>query len=95
MKLLFPNSSVFHLSKVDYGKELMSESGKTNYKILRYPGLGHLIDLPFAPPATTTNHALFPKPNKLVMGGDDIWSHAHAQEAVWQELLQFFRQSSD
>ncbi len=71
----------------------MVESGKKNYGIQKYPGLGHLIDLPFAPPTTTTNHALFPKPAKLVMGGDDLQKHVHAQEVIWQELIKFFRQS--
>jgi hypothetical protein len=70
----------------------MLEAGKSNYEILKYPGLGHLIDLPFAPPATTTNHALLPKPNKLVMGGNDLQKHAVAQEQVWRELIRFFRQ---
>ena len=42
----------------------MKEAGKTNYVIKKYPGLGHLVDIPFLPPATTTNHPLFPKPNR-------------------------------
>ena len=69
----------------------MIESGKSNYKILKYPGLGHLLDLPFAPPTILTNHALFPKGSKLIMGGNDLEQHAEAQQLAWKEIVKFLR----
>ena len=50
----------------------MKEAGKTNYEISIHEGVGHLIDLPFCPPTTISNHPLFPKPIVLQVGWDDI-----------------------
>ena len=69
----------------------MKEAGKTNFKLSIHEGLGHLIDLPFSPPTTITNHALFPKPYTLEMGGYDSVKHGIAQEKIWLELLSFYK----
>ena len=68
----------------------MKEAGKTNYEISIHEGVGHLIDLPFCPPTTISNHPLFPKPIVLQVGGDDIIKHGEAQEKIWNNLLSFF-----
>ncbi len=68
----------------------MKEAGKTNFECCTYPGLGHLIDLPFFPPTTITNHALLPKGVQCAMGGDNLEQHGNAQEQVWTKLLQYF-----
>jgi hypothetical protein len=85
-----PDTPLFFF-QADLAEELMIEAGKNNYKILKYPGLGHLLDLPFAPPTTITNHALFPKGSKLIMGGDDLQKHAHAQTLAWRHIVEFLR----
>ena len=69
----------------------MKEAGKTNYEISINEGVGHLIDLPFCPPTTLTNHPLFPKPFVLQVGGDDIIKHGKGQERLWSHLLTFFK----
>ena len=76
--------------KAEIGEKLMKEAGKTNYQISIHEGAGHLIDLPFSPPTTISNHPLFPKPFVLQVGGDDIIKHGQAQEKIWSELLAFF-----
>ena len=71
----------------------MQDSGKTNYKSDFYKGLGHLIDLPFSPATTISNHAMFPKPYVLVMGGTNLIAHGRSQEKIWTDLKQFFLQN--
>ncbi len=68
----------------------MKSAGKNNLKSNIYEGVGHLIDLPFSPPTTLSNHAMFPKPLVLQMGGDDIIKHGKAQESIWSELIDYF-----
>ena len=69
----------------------MKKAGKSNYQISIHEAAGHLVDLPFCPPSTTQNHPLFPRPNLLQVGGDDIIKHGQAQEKIWKEVLTFFR----
>jgi len=78
---------------MNLAEKVMKEAGKTNYDIIIHDGLGHLIDLPFSPPTTITNHALFPKPFLLEMGGYDIIKHGMAQEKIWHELLSFYKKN--
>ena len=68
----------------------MQESGKQNFKLDSYEGLGHLIDAPYAPSTPLSNHPLFPKPYLVQMGGTDPIKHGKAQEQVWTELLKYF-----
>jgi hypothetical protein len=81
----------FILLQALFGKRLMDNAGNNNYEISIYKGLGHLVDLPFSPPTTVSNHALFPKPFKLVMGGDNVEQHGQAQEKIWTQLLNYFK----
>lgn len=76
--------------KAELAEKLMKEAGKTNFEISIHEGVGHLIDLPFCPPTTISNHPLFPKPIVLQVGGDDIIKHGEAQEKIWNNLLSFF-----
>ena len=71
----------------------MNEGGKSNYEIMVYEGMGHLVDLPYDPPCYVTNHVAFPKPLRMLMGGAMRQRHAHAQEKAWQDSLRFFTQS--
>ena len=68
----------------------MKEAGKSSCQISILEGAGHLIDLPFSPPTTLSNHPMFPKPFVLEQGGEDIIKHGQAQEKIWSELLTFF-----
>ena len=71
----------------------MTDSGKTNYQINAYDNLGHLVDLPYDPPCIMSNHPLFPKPLRLIMGGDKRQLHCHAQRKAWRDTLNFFNYS--
>ena len=73
-------------------EKLMKENNKSNYEIHSYPGLGHLIDCPYAPPTLTSNHPLFPKPFQIEMGGSNILQHGKAQEKIWNETISFFKE---
>ena len=46
-----------------------AKEGKTNFELHIFPGCGHLVDLPFSPPATSSLHPLAPPGVKLYMGG--------------------------
>ena len=72
----------------------MEESGKKNYKIHTYEGMGHIIDIPYFPPVSVTNHAYFPKPIEVLMGGEDKLAHTQGQIKLWQDSLNFLRKES-
>ena len=78
-----------------FARTLLDDSGKTNYKIITYDGLGHILDLPYFPPTTITNHAFFPKPIQVLMGGDDKLAHTKGQRKLWVDTLQFLRKGLD
>ena len=73
------------------GQELMQKSGKRDFEVMIFEGLGHLIDLPFSPPTTQANHAVFPKHIRIQMGGENTILHGQAQEKIWLKLLHFFQ----
>ena len=79
-----------YIFQVKWAEKLMIGANKSNYEIQIYSGLGHLIDLPFSPPTTISNHAMFPKPIMLEYGGTDVIRHGKAQEKIWQNILTFF-----
>lgn len=89
--------NIVHIRNLIFEAELAGEilktKGRNDFQVSIHEGLGHLVDLPFSPPTIITNHALFPKPYLLVMGGDDLEKHGRAQEKVWQQLLHFFKTS--
>ncbi|XP_051017923.1 bile acid-CoA:amino acid N-acyltransferase [Acomys russatus] len=63
--------------------------GRSNGRMLAYPGAGHIIEPPFSPHCFASWHSVLGKP--LLWGGDPI-AHAAAQEHSWREILKFFRQ---
>ena len=69
----------------------MQKSGKENYRICIYEGMGHIIDLPYLPPVHVTNHAYFPKPIEVLMGGEDKLAHTKGQIKLWHDTLAFLR----
>lgn len=71
----------------------MKKAGKKNYEISIHEATGHLVDLPFSPPTTISNHAMFPKPFVLETGGTDLIQHGRNQELIWQKLLLFFSET--
>ena len=73
------------------GEKLMRQSGKSDFKIRIFEGLGHLIDLPYSPPTTQANHAMFPRHILIQMGGENEILHGQSQEKIWVELLDFFQ----
>ena len=83
----------FH-TKVHFAEELLKEAGKTNYQICIYEGMGHIVDLPYLPPVHITNHAYFPKPIEVLMGGDDKLAHTRGQIQLWNDTLNFLRRPS-
>ena len=66
---------------------------KTNCELADYEGLGHFADLPYDPPCVIASHPLFPYPKKVLYGGTHKQLHAHAQEKIWCDSLEFFKRS--
>ncbi|XP_055973217.1 bile acid-CoA:amino acid N-acyltransferase isoform X2 [Sorex fumeus] len=64
--------------------------GKSNGRILAYPGAGHLIEPPYSPLCYASWSPGFPSP--LLWGGQPE-AHAAAQEHAWAEIQKFLRQN--
>ncbi len=74
----------------DLAAEVLRENGKDNFEVLKYPGLGHLLDLPFAPVTCESFHMLVPPPVMLDVGGSDLAEHSFAQEDSWNKIINFY-----
>lgn len=85
--------------------ERLKRHGKSNGRMLAYPGAGHLLEPPYAPlcyisrtnPVSTSSNdtALTSYNHPLsapVLWGGDPAAHAAAQEHAWGEIQKFFRQ---
>lgn len=76
----------------DYAEQALGQlqsHGRSNGRMLLYPGAGHLIEPPYGPLCYGSRTRGFPLP--LLWGGDPV-AHAAAQEHAWREILKFFRQ---
>lgn len=77
----------------EYAKQALEQlqsHGRSNGRMLVYPGAGHLIEPPYAPLCyASRNQYCFSTP--LLWGGDPA-GHAAAQEHAWGEIQKFFRQ---
>ena len=51
-------AGIHHAKKIT---ERLKEHGCTNYKLLTYPGAGHLLEPPYTPLSSVTYHKLFSK----------------------------------
>lgn len=76
----------------ELAKEKMGAVGKTNYEIVNYDNVGHLIDLPYTPIVTTGMHPLLPKGMLVDFGGtsDDKTAYAKDLELIWKKIFNFF-----
>ncbi|KAL6032838.1 hypothetical protein STEG23_014779 [Scotinomys teguina] len=63
--------------------------GKSNGRMLAYPGAGHLIEPPYSPCCFASWQPRLDNP--LLWGGDPV-AHAAAQEHSWKEIRKFFKQ---
>ncbi|XP_003122092.2 acyl-coenzyme A amino acid N-acyltransferase 2 [Sus scrofa] len=80
------------LNSRDYAEQALGQlqsHGRSNGRMLLYPGAGHLIEPPYGPLCYGSRTRGFPLP--LLWGGDPV-AHAAAQEHAWREILKFFRQ---
>lgn len=92
----------------EYAKQALEQlksHGRSNGRMLLYPGAGHLLEPPYAPlcyasriypvsaplnnPIAGSYNYSFSQP--LLWGGDPA-AHAAAQEHAWGEIQKFFRQ---
>ncbi|XP_036289064.1 acyl-coenzyme A amino acid N-acyltransferase 2-like [Pipistrellus kuhlii] len=87
--------------------EQLKSHGRSNGRMLVYPGAGHILEPPYAPlcyasrfysvsASASNNHPLSNFPNysisqPLLWGGEPA-AHAAAQEHSWGEIQKFFRQ---
>lgn len=95
------------INSKEYAKQALEQlksHGRSNGRMLVYPGAGHLLEPPYAPlcyasriySLSAPNHSLSNSPNyrlsqPLLWGGDPV-AHAAAQEHAWGEIQKFFRQ---
>ncbi|XP_071749584.1 peroxisomal succinyl-coenzyme A thioesterase-like [Lepeophtheirus salmonis] len=80
---------------VDFAKNAETrakESGKNNFELVVYPGMGHFVRLPFTPLTKYTAHPLLPK-GVLVYYGGEPNLQAKGQENAWHKKIQFFKKS--
>uniref|UniRef100_A0A8D1W6U7 Bile acid-CoA:amino acid N-acyltransferase n=1 Tax=Sus scrofa TaxID=9823 RepID=A0A8D1W6U7_PIG len=77
----------------DYAEQALDQlqsHGRSDGRMLLYPGAGHLIEPPYWPMCYGSwTRGLF---RPLLWGGDPVL-HAAAQEQAWREILKFFRQN--
>ncbi|XP_078000657.1 acyl-coenzyme A thioesterase 1-like [Glandiceps talaboti] len=59
---------------------------KTNYKLLSYPGVGHLIEPAYTPFCKSSYHSI----GMTLAWGGKTKPHAYAQQECWKEILQWF-----
>jgi len=75
-------------------KEKMDKVGKTNYQIIRYENMGHLIELPYLPICLYDKHPLVPLPGTMVFfGGEDKRKMSDDYIEVWRNVVQYFNKS--
>ena len=68
--------------------ERMTSAGLANMcSLLVYPGTGHMMEPPYTPPLRTTWNRYF---KTAFLWGGQRKPHAHAQEASWREIINFF-----
>lgn len=79
------DSKMFAQSAMDQ----LRSHGRSNGRMLSYPGAGHIIEPPYSPLCFASWHPAFAQP--LLWGGDPV-AHAAAQEHSWREIRKFFRQ---
>ncbi|XP_024415820.2 bile acid-CoA:amino acid N-acyltransferase [Desmodus rotundus] len=76
----------------EYAKQALEQlksHGRSNGRMLVYPGAGHLIEPPYAPLCyASRNNA----GSLILLWGGDPAAHAAAQEHAWGEIQKFFRQ---
>ena len=70
--------------------ERAERAGKRNVSLVRYPGTGHLLDLPHSPVVSRDRHVLVP-PNIKINYGGQPQPQALAQIQAWRSTLAFFK----
>ena len=67
-------------------KERLASNGRPPLKCLRYPGAGHLIEVPYMPMCKKSFHRVF---NRIFPWGGNVVDHSSAQEHSWKAILGF------
>ncbi|XP_006010653.1 acyl-coenzyme A amino acid N-acyltransferase 2 [Latimeria chalumnae] len=67
----------------------LHQNGRSNYKVLYYPGTGHLIEPPYAPICWASWHCMYKMP--VIWGGKGS-AHSKAQVDSWKEIQSFLHQ---
>ncbi len=75
--------------------ESLAARGKGgNFKLLHYPQMGHLTDLPYSSVATSdANPGLKSREHRMYYGGDDFEAHSLGQEDAWKKTIEFYEHS--
>jgi len=74
----------------DAAQVLLDRANHPDYKIVRYPGAGHLIEPPYAP---LNRESWFPALDKLMIWGGNAEDHKTAQESAWKEQIDFLNKN--
>ena len=70
--------------------ERAERAGKRNMRVVRYPGTGHLIDLPHSPFCSLSKHPMLPPDTKFNYGGQPQLQSL-AQIEAWKTTMEFFK----
>jgi len=70
-------------------EDLLRSEGHPDYEIIRYPGAGHLLSMPYTPFA----NVFYQKPfNVFLNFGGEIVAHSKAEEDSWRRQLRFLKE---
>nr|XP_002129206.1 bile acid-CoA:amino acid N-acyltransferase isoform X1 [Ciona intestinalis] len=84
------DESVIAETWANQAEQLFQMTGHPSYKILRYPGAGHLIEPPYSPLNAVTFQKSYKGP--INWGGKKL-PHCRAQEHSWIEQIKFLKEN--
>jgi len=71
-------------------RKICEYSGRSNFSMKTYPGMGHALDAPFAPISTAILRADAPKGTMVYLGGKDKKEASRSQLKCFYDIVQFF-----
>nr|XP_039272806.1 acyl-coenzyme A amino acid N-acyltransferase 1-like [Styela clava] len=73
-------------------KKMLESTNKVNYKMIIYPGAGHLLIIPYAP--VISKGYLSRSSRYAWFQGGKLPGHAKSQIQAWRDIIEFLKQNS-